>query len=299
VDSSGVIHVPGADLAYQAEGEGVPVIVLHGGPGLGCDYLRPELAAALSDAFRLFFLDQRASGRSGGAGDPSRLNIYQFVSDLDQVREKLGQEQIVLLGHSFGGLLAIHYGIEYPDRVKALVLVDSDPASKRLWSAYEDVIDGRQTPAERNEMAAIQAIASWQHTPDLIEQYFQISLRPYFAGGAIPPGFGRRFTHAISENLFATAPLVRKSLGQWDLHPALHRIECPVLILAGESSIFPPEAIDKLHSRLRNSSVAIIPGASHFPQVEAQDLFEKSIRLFLARDVYGEAGWPGESKAAG
>ena len=287
---SGIIRVPGANLVYQTEGSGETVVVLHGGPGIGYEYLRPELTRLLSDSVRLSFFDQRASGGSTGADDASRLNIHQFVSDLERVREALQQEQVVFLAHSFGGLLAMYYAIEYPDRVKALLLIEPDPASKVLWNRHEEVTQARQTTAERNELAAIRTIDGWRRLPELVAQYFQISLRPYFASAAMPPDFGRRFTLVIPENISMTSPAVRKSLGQWDLHPLLGRIVCPVLIVTGDASIFPLEAMEKLHSRIPNSSLVVAPTASHFPQIEAPEVFQSAVLTFLASKVFRHPG---------
>lgn len=281
---SGAIAVKGALLRYEIVGDGQPIVVLHGGPGISYRYLAPELETLLADKRRIVFYDQRGSAESTGADDPSLLNIHAFVEDLECVFTALELERAVLLGHSFGGLLAMHYATEYPQRVTALILVDPDPASKALWSRYADAIQGKLTQAEAEEISAIQASNGWNANPDLVARYFELALRPFFAARAVPARFGHRFVRVRAENLSTTAAVVRNNLGDWDLHPLLTGIGCPTLLVCGETSIFPEEAITKFHEGIRNSTLVRIGGASHFPSVEAPGAFGEAVCSFLGAE---------------
>jgi pimeloyl-ACP methyl ester carboxylesterase len=175
----------------------------------------------------------------------------------------------------------MHYAIEYPQRVTGLILVDPDPASKALWSRYADTIQGKLTQAEAEEISAIQASNGWNANPDLVARYFELALRPFFAACAVPPGFGHRFVGVRPENLSTTAAVVRNNLGDWDLHTLLPGIGCPALLVCGETSIFPEEAIAKLHEGIRNSTLVRTGGASHFPSIEAPGAFGRAAGSFL------------------
>ncbi len=282
--SSGTIPVREAELEYQLRGSGPAVIVLHGGPGIGYRYLEPELVV-LSDLAQLLFYDQRASGMSTGVECTSLLNIHEFVADLEAVRAAHGAQRPIFLGHSFGGLLAMHYAIAYPDRVAALILVDPDPASRTLWSRHSESILARQSQEAAREIATIREIDDWNYSPALVERYFELALAPLFAKGQSPAGFGSRFTQVIPRNLTTTASALRTSLGNWELHPALHTIQCPCLLVVGEESIFPAEASDRLATGLPDCTVARVKHASHFPQLEAPREFQQAVRSFLSRPL--------------
>ncbi len=123
-------------LFYHTQGAGRPVLVLHGGPG---DPIRQPLAGLepLTGHYKFYYYDQRGCGRSTKPFDrfESRnfyanmkelertLGIGAQVADIERIRRILGQEKLILVGHSFGAFLASMYAAEFPDRVEALVLV--------------------------------------------------------------------------------------------------------------------------------------------------------------------------------
>lgn len=98
----------------------------------------------------------------------------------------------------------------------------------------------------------------------------------------MPESFGRRFTGMRPENMTVTGSAVRSSLGEWDLHPMLDRIQCPVLLVYGCASIFPEEGIQRLREGIRDCTLARIKGASHFPSIEAAEEFGNAVGAFLS-----------------
>ncbi|HZU25413.1 MAG TPA: alpha/beta fold hydrolase [Bryobacteraceae bacterium] len=259
----GEIQVSGAVLKYERFGAGLPLVVLHGGPGVGYRYMLPELREALNGCGELIFYDQRASGHSTGAERPDLLTIDVFVEDLAQVCPA----RAMILGHSFGGLLAMQFGVRHPNRVSAMILVDGDPASRRLWQQHT----GRIGPVTADR--AGDAAAWWQ-----------AAMAPRFANRAsMPADFGQRLADARPENLLGVAAAVRASLGDWDLHGELHRIASPVLVVRGDKSIYPDEAFSILCANLPDAELVTLPNASHFPFIEAAAEFREAVRGFIRR----------------
>lgn len=84
------------------------------------------------------------------------------------------------------------------------------------------------------------------------------------------------------QNLAITGSAVRASLGEWDLHPYLQNIGCPVLLAYGGASVFPEEAIGRMHEGIRGSVLVRIEGTSHFPSIESPKAFGAAARAFLA-----------------
>src|SRR5258706_1718266 len=138
----GLLAVKCKSLYYHAIGKGEPVIIVHGGPVLDQSYMIDHFKE-LSKNHRLIFFDQRASGKSTADVDTSSMTIKNLIDDIDQLRQKLGLDQVHLLGHSWGGMLAAQYAIEYPLKVKSLVLCDAMPPSFRLWNEEEQVLAQR------------------------------------------------------------------------------------------------------------------------------------------------------------
>src|SRR5437870_4909563 len=115
----------GARLHYQTFGKGDPIIVLAGGPGFAGAYMAP-VARHIGAKHLAVLPDQRGTGDSTvTAYDATTINVAAFVGDIEAMRLKLGAERITLVGHSWGGMLAMSYAAAHPDRVAALVLVDS------------------------------------------------------------------------------------------------------------------------------------------------------------------------------
>ena len=100
----------GVSLNVVEVGQGFPLIVLHGGPGLDHTAFRPYLDA-LGDEFRLLYVDERGQGESDRV-DPATLSLDVFARDVDLIAEALGLDRFALLGHSFGAIITTKHAIE-------------------------------------------------------------------------------------------------------------------------------------------------------------------------------------------
>lgn len=126
----GLVAVRDTELFVTTTGTGPPMLVMHGGLGIDHTCLRPWLDA-LGDIAELVFYDHRGNGRS--ARPPlDEVDHATWVADADALRERLGHDQVVVLGHSYGGFLAMRYALAHPGRVRGLVLV-STAATMRHW----------------------------------------------------------------------------------------------------------------------------------------------------------------------
>ncbi|HEX6302376.1 MAG TPA: alpha/beta fold hydrolase, partial [Acidimicrobiia bacterium] len=116
-------------LNVEVVGHGYPLLLMHGGPGLDHWSLRPF--QQLADRFTLIFYDHRCNGRSTGAPVES-MTWDNLTADADALRQELGFEQWAVLGHSFGGHVALEYALRYPQSPSHLVLLDTGGDSH--WS---------------------------------------------------------------------------------------------------------------------------------------------------------------------
>ncbi|HKF36013.1 MAG TPA: alpha/beta fold hydrolase, partial [Ktedonobacteraceae bacterium] len=107
-----------------ADHEQIPLLTLHGGPGVPHDYIT-DMAALASDTRRVIFYDQLGCGRSDQPNDPSLWTIERAVEEIGIVRRALGLEQVHLWGQSFGGLFAIEYALTQPQGLVSLILASS------------------------------------------------------------------------------------------------------------------------------------------------------------------------------
>jgi proline iminopeptidase len=144
------IDIGGCELFVEDQGSGLPIVLLHGGPGSTHHEFHPAFDHASKFA-RIIYYDQRGCGLSDYKPEEG-YTVGQAASDLDKLREKLGIEKWVVLGHSYGGFLAQYYTTIYPDHVLGLVIVCGGTGlhDKRLRGSRQwDFIEKEETEAMR------------------------------------------------------------------------------------------------------------------------------------------------------
>ncbi len=147
----------GSSRLYVRElGRGLPIVVVHGGPDFDHEYLLPDLDR-LASRFHLIYYDQRGRGRSFSGEPPGRVTIASETEDLDRVREWTTHARIAVLGHSWGGLLALEYAIRHPDRVSHLILLNPAPVSHQDALTFRRSLAAGRTPQQTARMDALRA----------------------------------------------------------------------------------------------------------------------------------------------
>jgi len=284
-DSSAFVEVDGARLFIRSVGAGKPLLVVHGGPGMSHDYLAPQLIALLADGYRLIFYDQRASGRSSGVDQPSRLTMAQSVDDLERLRVALRLDKVTLLGHSFGGLLAMYYAVEHPDAVSQLLLIDTSPASWALnFPYFRKAIADRQTEEDRRALAAITAVPGARNDPASMARYYQTFFRTFFFN----PELSKELVLGIDREWLAknavTGDAIWASIGEYDIHERLRRIIAPTLILHGTASVISMQGAEAIAARIPRSRLIALKDVGHFPYIETPQVFSAAVRAFVWPD---------------
>ena len=184
--------MPAGALFCRDAGEGPPIVVLHGGPEFDHAYLLPELDR-LADSFRLVSYDQRGRGRSADG-------VRSELDDLDRVRRRFGLEPVAVLGHSWGGVVAMAYAIRHPDRVTQQILLDTAPASAADWQLLREAFARRRPAADAEAMQAIAATDAYRRGDLETEAaYYRIHFRMTLRGehDFIPVELAARVADAV------------------------------------------------------------------------------------------------------
>jgi len=128
------VDVPGGRVRTMSHGDKAAqtILVLHGGPGMPSYYLQP--LAALADEYHVVLFDQLGCGRSDRPDDPALWTLRRAVDEVEAVRTGLGLRRVHLLGHSWGGLLALAYAAKHPAQLRSMVL-SSPLVSTAEWLA--------------------------------------------------------------------------------------------------------------------------------------------------------------------
>ncbi len=113
----------GVKLYVKVEGHGTPLLYLHGGPGSGSYWFEQFFGDFMEQHFTVVYLDQRGVGRSGSAKD-GNYSMDRMVQDFEELREFLGYDSWLTLGHSFGGLLQMGYAERFPESLKGMLMIN-------------------------------------------------------------------------------------------------------------------------------------------------------------------------------
>jgi proline iminopeptidase len=176
------INVGGAELFVEEEGEGMPLVLVNGGPGGTHHYFHPWFARAGGFA-RVIYYDQRGCGLSDFEPGEDGYSVEQAAGDLEALRQALGIDEWVVLGYSYGGFLAQLYTTKYPRSVAGLVLLGASPGvSKEIGPSRQREFMSEEELARRDEIREqLQAYAAQVELPQ--REYVQLSVYNNFLNG--------------------------------------------------------------------------------------------------------------------
>ena len=286
-DHHGYLGIPGARThlvetnsgraAFIKAGAGPPLILLHGF-GTSSATWGPTIRA-LADRFTVIAPDLAGHGQSSGA--PLRGCVEPLVKALDDLCAKLGLETAAVVGHSLGGLVAVRFALNHPDRVSHVVLVDAGGIGEDMsWLL---------------RLAAIPLLGKLVFGPS------RLLLKHYHDRLFVPPGnVDTNLLRSIhrSRTLHVTARFMRRAVGSSAdllgpvesayLLPRLGEIAVPVLVLWGEQDrLFPVEQLEGLRVTCPLVEIRTFPDVGHWPYAEGPDQFNAVLVDFFERRANG------------
>lgn len=283
-----VAHVNETDLFYTEIGRGLPCLVMHGGLGVDHTQFR-EWLDPLDDVLHLVYCDHRGNGRSGRPSIEG-LTHDQLIADADGLRAHLGFEKITVLGHSYGGCLALLYALRYPQRVSHLLLVGTTAA----WDYFDELAVDLQRRAVGEEVAA--ALLNLPAT-DREMAHNQLAIAPLAFHPANVQLANRVLTKTALERRGECAqPTTRSGL---QVRSRLGEISAPTLILTGREDFFcPPIQAERMHRGIPGSEVVIFERSGHYPFAEKSPAFQETVRAWLESSRRAAPRGPAVERAA-
>ncbi len=280
----GTVPVSGTELFYESIGNGTPVIVVHGGPGLGHYYLRPAMDA-LADEFQLVYYDQRGTGRSE-LRDPDRISVAGAVQDLAALLDGLGIKRANLLGHSWGADLAALFASRHPDRVRSLIVANPGPPfDQEQMMALMTEMQRRRTAEDVEEMGRIEASAGFaQGNPEALEAHLRVAYRPFFNDRKLASQVSYGFTE-ITAAFYPGADRTFADLDQAAAMSGLKAITSPTLVLHADRDPIPAAFSRQVAEAIPGAQYVVLEGANHFAYMESPETFLKPLREFLNRQA--------------
>jgi proline iminopeptidase len=288
VDANGVL------IYMRSIGHGVPLMILHGGPGASHDYFLPYLLP-LARHHRLVFIDERGSGKSEQLEDSSKYTVEAMVEDVEAVRKALGLGAVDLLGHSFGGVLAQAYALKYASNLSHLVLCSTFHSTKAMNEVFRRM---KETMTEdlRARIDKMEAEGLYGHGKDYEKNRYTSEYMTAAWGEAYFPYLYRNRPDANYDPVQNGNMAWRLYREMWGVHgefvidgnlasveyaDRLERLAVPTLITVGEHDECDPSLAREMNRLIKNSRLVVLPSSGHMTFVDQPTLFNGEVDVFL------------------
>ena len=262
--------------------EKLPLLALHGGPAAAHGYLT-SLNDLAENGRQVIYYDQSGCGRSKAPSNPGRWTPAFFVEELQALHKYLNLEHFHLLGHSWGGMLAIYFAHTRPRGLAGLVLASS-PVSIAQFNDEIGRLLSQMPDGTRGELELGEATGR-RDTREYRKSFAQFYKR-HFCRMETVPEFVRESLPQSSEVYYAMrgngALKLGGALKDVDLTPLLPGIEVPTLVTAGKYDQCTPNVVRTLLEGLADSRSIILENSGHLAHVEERETFNNAVEAFLA-----------------
>ncbi len=279
----GTIAVPGGHVWFKrvGAGPGLPLLVVHGGPGLPHDYLRS--LERLADEREVVFWDQLGCGRSACPANPALWTMDRSVAEMHSVVRGLDLERCHVFGNSWGGMLAQQYALDVTPGPVSLTIsnsIASIPLFADMVTHLKADLDAEtQSAIARHEAAGTTHAAEYQAAIRTWNETYLCRARPWPA--ELLDAFARMGSD-IFETMFGPSDFhIVGTIRNWDVFDRLTEITSPTQLLAGRFDQCSPEHMWDMHQRIAASRFELFESSSHMPFLEEPDRFDQVMRDFL------------------
>jgi proline-specific peptidase len=292
----GFVSLRGHQVWYRVVGEREeparsPLLCLHGGPGATHDYLAP-LEDMTGTGRRVVLYDQLGWGNSDHASDPALWTVDLFLEELGVVRDALDLEHVHLLGHSWGGMLALEYALTRPEGLASLILADTMASTKQWLVESARLI--AQLPPDVQETIRLHQEQGTTDSPEYEEACKAFSRR--HGGGHVHPrpewvkkAFAKLEVNEIYLTMWGPSEFCAiGTLKDWDITARLGEIHVPALVIAGRHDEATPVLAETLLHGIPDSQCVIFEESAHFPHIEETERYLAVLDRFLS-DVEARA----------
>jgi proline iminopeptidase len=266
------------------------VLLLHGGPGGTHDCFEAFDSFLPAAGVEYYYYDQLGSGRSDNPADSSMWDLNRFIDEVEQVRIALalGPDNFVLLGHSWGGILAMEYALKHGEELKGLVIsnmMSSVPAYNRYAT---DILMPAMNQDDLAEIQEIEAAKDFANP-----RYMELLVRSYYVDhilrmNPVPEPVKFSFAH-LNHDLYETMQgpselgiSQEASLADWDRTNDLQYVTVPTLVLGGRHDTMDPTFLEMMATRIPSGSSYICENGSHMAMYDDQEAYFEALLGFLS-----------------
>jgi proline iminopeptidase len=278
--TEGYIQTSNSKMYYRTFGTGKPLLIINGGPGMNSDGCI-KLAKALSKNNEAIIYDQRGTGKSTLQKlDTSTITMKLMVEDLESLRAHLKIKKWVILGHSFGGMLASYYASLYPENIRSLILSSSGGIDLELLSYVSGRVNARLTSRETDSLNYWNKKIGAGDTSHYARLHRGLAMAPAYV-------YNRKNIPAIAERLTQGNSVVNGLVWQdlqkikFDCKSKLAHFNKPVLIIQGKQDIIEKQTALKEHQILKSSKLVLLDNCVHYGWLDRPDEYFPEVEKFI------------------
>lgn len=267
----------------------IKVLLLHGGPACTHEYFECFENFLPTEGIEFIYYDQLGSAYSDQPKDTSLWQLPRFVEEVEQVRQALGlnKDNCYLLGHSWGGILAMEYAMKYQDNIKGLIISDMMASCPAYGKYADEVLSKQLDPKVLDTIRQIEAKGDFDNP-----KYMELLLPNFYAKHILrmPPAdwpnpVTRTFDH-LNEQIYVTmqGPSefgVGGNLAQWDRSKDLPKIKIPTLVIGATYDTMDPKYMEWMSQQIPNGNFLLCPNGSHMCMWDDQQVYFQGLIKFL------------------
>jgi len=268
-------------IYYQTFGDGKPVLIINGGPGLDSEGFATVAKAIAAEGLQTILFDQRGTGRSPLPFiDHSTVSMDLMVADMENIRKKLKLKQWTILGHSFGGMLAAHYASQHPAQVEKLVFSSSGGLDLSFRDDIQSRINQQLSTMQQAEMAAYQlkqragdssAATNDKRVNILAQAYVLEKSKAHLVAARL-----KVVNMQLNQLVFADLERM-----EFDHKQSFTTFQQPVLVLQGDQDIISIDTAKKIQNSFPNAKLEILKGCAHYGWLDQPDQYYRALFTFL------------------
>jgi len=265
------------------------ILLLNGGPGATHEYFECFENFFPKEGIEFIYYDQLGCGNADDPKDTSMWDLHRYVEEAEQVRQALGlnKDNFYLLGHSWGGILAMQYALKYQQHIKGLVISNMMSSCPAYGKYAKEVLSKQFDPVILDSIRTIEKNKDFQNP-----KYMELLLPNFYAKHICripleqwPEPINRSFAK-MNQSLYVTmqGPSefgISGKLENWDVSAQLPQIKVPTLTIGGTFDTMDPEHMKWMSTQLPKGSFLLCPKGSHMSMYDDQEVYFEGLIRFM------------------
>lgn len=267
------------------------VLLLHGGPGANHEYFQAADSYFPKESIEYYYYDQLGSSFSDKPKDNSLWTIERFVDEVEQVRLGLGlnENNFIILGHSWGGILGIEYALKYQEKMKALIISNMVPSIPDYIKYANEVLAPKLDPIVLKKIREYESAEDYTNTEylSLIEEYYypkHVLRMPLdqWPSPVTRSMAGLNYDIYLKMQGPSEFGVVGDALlKDWDRKDDLKKLKIPVLTIGGKYDTMDPKQMEWMSSEVQNGSYLHCPNGSHWSMYDDQETYFNGVTKYI------------------